>query len=543
MLIPAALLCVSSAFAGDTWDGGESDPASFRSPCGNTLTVRPALNYGGTTALYHGNASVELTVQSATNMPSVLKVEGGVGHRYNGKAETDFTLRTELTAPAAAETTFRMAVPYVFESAIYDGNFAFSDESGDSEEEHAGRSSTSLFRYDVISLHHNSTSTQQDRLYNCAMTIAFVGSNTAQRVCRIERENYETAMHRRYNPNWKHPHSQNKNDSRRTASYKNDFDINSRILDISKITSWRDLSVYDMIVAENADWRALPESFRDMAESWVMAGGAVSLVGCAETSSEKLGFGSVRRHGPEIDYTALTDDLANSFDRQSCVDGVCDIWSDGASSAAALNERFSLPTGKMILILLAFAVAAGPLTVLLLARFNKRMWIYWMFPALAVGFSIAVIAVVVAVGGIRPKLTQFASTYVDDKTGKAVTVQNDVIIAPFGTDAAIEYPDNAVVSCLYGSPNSPSGRICTVDRGLYSFTGKWLPPRWPVRFRTVHVRRLADMPEVDAAWKSRGEREDGVEAESSLGAVTMPLKCSLQSHEIIHRIVGRDARK
>jgi len=51
------------------------------------------------------------------------------------------------------------------------------------------------------------------------------------------------------------------------------------------------------------------------------------------------------------------------------------------------------------------------------------------------------------------------------------------------------------------------------------------------------------MPEVDAAWKSRGEREDGVEAESSLGAVTMPLKCSLQSHEIIHRIVGRDARK
>ena len=543
MLIPAALICVSSAFAGDTWDGGESDPASFRSPCGNTLTVRPALNYGGTTAIYHGNASVELSVQSATNMPSVLKVEGGVGHRYNGITETDFTIRTELTAPGAAETTLRIAVPYVFESAIYDGNFAFSDESGDAEEEHAGRSSTSLFRYDVVSRTHNSTSTQRERLYNCALTIAFVGSNLASRVCLEERMSYETAMYRRFFPGRNAEPKDNRPKAKRPSVHSYSFNINRRLLDVPRIASWRDLSVYDMIIADEADWRALPESFRDMAESWVMAGGAVSLVGCAEASSEKLGFGSVRRHGPEIDYTALANDLANSFDRQACVDGVCDIWSDGASSATALNERFSLPTGKMIMILLAFAVAAGPLTVLLLAKLNKRMWIYWMFPALAVGFSIAVVAVVVAVGGIRPKLTQFASTFVDEKTGKAVTVQNDVIIAPFGTDAAIEYPDNAEVSCLYGSPNSPSGRICTVDKGLYSFTGKWLPPRWPVRFRTVQVRRLADMPEVDAAWKSRGEREDGAESESSLGAVTMPLKCTLQSHEIIHRIVGRDARK
>ena len=544
-LVPAVLLCVSSAFAGDTWDDGDSAPAEFQSPCGTRLTVTPALNYGGTAAIYHGNASVELKVHSGTNMPSALNVACCAGHNYRS-GDWSFTMQTELTAPGAAESSFRIAIPHAYDSALYDGSFSFFDESGDAVRSEGDRSNKSLFRYDCMALDMYPAAKQEYRLFNCAMTIAFVGTNMARRVCMSERDAYETAMQRRFKPKWEHPLASGKAKPKRSSTtYSSDFNINRRILDVPHIASWRDLSTYDMIVADEADWNVLPDSFRDIAESWVMSGGALSLVGCEAESSETLGFGTVRKHGAKIDYPALADDLASSFDRQSCVDALTDIWSDGASSTAAIEERLSLPTGKLILILLAFAIAAGPVAVGLLAKLDRRMWIYWTFPLLAVTFSAAVMSVVIAVGGIRPKLTQFACTFVDEAKGKAITVQNDIIVAPFGTDAAIEYPDGAMVSCLYGTASMPSGRICTVGKGLYTFTGKWLPPRWPVRFRSVHVRKLADVPAVAKAWASRSEGESGdkVETGESLGAVTMPLRCPLQQREIRHRLVGRESKK
>lgn len=159
----------------------------------------------------------------------------------------------------------------------------------------------------------------------------------------------------------------------------------------------------------------------------------------------------------------------------------------GEALAAAVDQELGrTPFGTFILILLAFIVLAGPVTVLVLAKLNRRIHLLWIFPAVAVIFSAIVVAALVAREGTSPRIQTFTHSVTDAEFQLTAKVEDTLIVAPIPLSHTLDLPADALVSFDGGDENVHGNAIYIDEQGFHFLDG-WTPSLWPVRFRAVRV--------------------------------------------------------
>lgn len=265
--------------------------------------------------------------------------------------------------------------------------------------------------------------------------------------------------------------------------------------DFTRFRRWQDLSVYDALVIDEDDWGRYPPSLKAILPDWVAGGGTLALIGTETPPIEpgNYGLGRVVFMGASSpDFDSLFKALAATMIRYSLATSPfeCDIKASDAV-AALRNET---PFSTILIVLLVFCILAGPVLVVTLAKRNRRISLLWVFPAMAVAFSLGVMGVIVCLKGIDPELRQFVHTIYDEKAGKVVTICNHVILAPFTLQGAIRLDaKDSVVSYMSGDVKRCGDTIIYAG-GEFVFRDGWAPTLWPVVFRTVSVRPIADAP-------------------------------------------------
>ena len=139
------------------------------------------------------------------------------------------------------------------------------------------------------------------------------------------------------------------------------------------------------------------------------------------------------------------------------------------------------PVGAFLLILLAFAVLAGPVSLWILARRNRRIHILWVLPALSAAFSVAILLSLLVREGVTPTLAVRAGVLLDQRAGRACSFESDSFYSPLSL-GAVDFPVDAAVAPVppYG------GGIVRVGRTA-RYEG-WLSPRTPGAFHLAAVR-------------------------------------------------------
>ena len=288
-----------------------------------------------------------------------------------------------------------------------------------------------------------------------------------------------------------------------TKSQKNKYgscgrgaEVSVRTCDFSRFTDWRDFSVASAVVVDAKAWTNLTATALDALKGYVVAGGSLVLMGEGfpkdAVTAGRHGLGEVVRFGTLAPATAeatkfaqfVADGARNFILAENA--GAPRIPCGVASLAAVRREIDRTPVGTIVLVLLAFVVLAGPATVIVLAKTNRRIHLLWVFPAVSVLFSAVVVVALVTREGTKLRTETFVHKVSDAEFAKTVTVEDRVLVAPIALNEAIDLPGDALVT-FDGGDSHVFGETVVVDEKGYHFRSGWTPSLWPVRFRAVRV--------------------------------------------------------
>lgn len=163
--------------------------------------------------------------------------------------------------------------------------------------------------------------------------------------------------------------------------------------------------------------------------------------------------------------------------------------------------EISIPTGTIFVIMLLFAILAGPVNVLLLARFDRRIWLYWTVPALAGVTTLGIVCTMLFSEGITPVIRVSGITLLDQVSQKATTLATNAFYCPLSPRDGLHYGYDTEVTPRAFATNQeyvslpPRDLDWTTHQHLYS---GWVQPRIPAylalrqsehRQERLHIRR------------------------------------------------------
>ncbi len=276
-----------------------------------------------------------------------------------------------------------------------------------------------------------------------------------------------------------------------------DHRIADKILkpDFSRFVRWQELGVFDAVIIDSRDFDAFDEGFWPILADYVAAGGALFWIGegleRTHLEAGAWGLGSVTLWDG-ADWGTFNDKVLAAAQILSQVGHAPRLQCDASARKAFADKRAGTPFSLVMLVLALFTVLAGPVLVYALGHAGKRIALLWVFPLISVAFSVAVGAVIIASKGVNPAIEQFAYTVIDAKAGRAVTVCHDVIIAPIGLSSPLLYDAEKSMVAYFSGDGRSAGEEITYSGGKFSFDGGWAPPLWPVAFRSIVVRDIAE---------------------------------------------------
>ena len=285
---------------------------------------------------------------------------------------------------------------------------------------------------------------------------------------------------------------------------------------------WRSYSTFAGVFVAERDMPDLPPPAKAALRDYAAAGGCVFLVGAAALPAEfaDAPFASFAAPDAEADAT-LADVPAEVAAAARCGLGLfaalpATVAETGGTSAlsrelgsfvlrhalrtaSVLDDPAALakplagipppsssdlgrpPVGLFLALLLAFAVLAGPVSLWILARRNRRIHILWVLPAVSAVFSLAIVLSLLLREGVVPSEKIRAGVLLDQRAGRAVALASATFYSPL-TLGGVDLPADAAVT-----PGS-GYRGGTVRLGRAARYEDWIAPRTPGTFHCTSVR-------------------------------------------------------
>ncbi len=156
-------------------------------------------------------------------------------------------------------------------------------------------------------------------------------------------------------------------------------------------------------------------------------------------------------------------------------------------------DDIGVPVRGLFVLMLVFAVAIGPVNMIVLARKNRRLWLLWTVPAISLATCLAVFGYMLAVEGWQGHRRVAALTLLDGQSHRAATVGWAGFYSPLTPGDGLHFsPDTELTAQDAVEYYRRGGNAHTLDWGQDQHLARgWVQPRVPAHFmlRKSEVRR------------------------------------------------------
>lgn len=268
---------------------------------------------------------------------------------------------------------------------------------------------------------------------------------------------------------------------------------------------WLAYSAYAAVVVTAEEWEDAPPEVRQTVLDYVRAGGVLALLGTVDLPGDRegeafdggrtatLGFGTVM----EIQRESLDIDNLRSMPWLELVNEASQtdralrqrMSINDANRAFTVRDDIEVPVQSLFVLLLLFAVAAGPVNLVLLTRKRRRIWLLWTTPLISLVFCGSVFAYSILAHGITPTVRIETVTLLDQESHRATTLGWLGYYAPLSPGTMV-FDDRTELTPQLSTDtyNEPGrGRAIEWAGSEQRLGGGWVAPGVPSHFR---VRRV-----------------------------------------------------
>lgn len=259
-------------------------------------------------------------------------------------------------------------------------------------------------------------------------------------------------------------------------------------------SNWMAYDGFEGMVLMPADWAELARPVREAILQWVAAGGSLLLLGGAEGLPQLRwepadyaplavghhGFGSVLFFPADGQLGAPILQKIRMTWRES---EAIQYWGT-AGTVMPLPDSRETPVGMLFSVLIVFAIVGGPVNLIVLAKKNKRLWVFWTMPVLGlVTAAILVGALFVREGWLRVQKT-ISLTMLDERSGQASTLGWIGFYSTLPRDIDVRFDAATEVRPLEGFRSA-----YTDWTDGQRFVSGWVRSRVPARFAVRRSER------------------------------------------------------
>jgi hypothetical protein len=292
-----------------------------------------------------------------------------------------------------------------------------------------------------------------------------------------------------------------------TAKFKENYSIQRTELPPEEWSdNWLAYSAFDGVVLQQTDVDVMPENVRAALQQYVECGGALTVRNgktCPFSGNtvQQLSYSSGKRtytvgFGLCFMYARNAENLFRRDER---------AWREGQKlyqnrqNEAQINKKFrvvdqvSVPVRGFLLLVTLFALLAGPLTIFILAKTNRRIWLLWVIPlesALACGL---VLGYSLFSEGITPTVRLAGLTLLDQERHVATTLGWAGYYCPQRPAKGLFFPDDWELMRVSDYRSMRGARTVDWTRGQHLSHG-WVKARVPSFFmcrrNTIRRERL-----------------------------------------------------
>jgi hypothetical protein len=285
-------------------------------------------------------------------------------------------------------------------------------------------------------------------------------------------------------------------------------------------THWLAYTNCDGIVIRDRDLQPAPGEVLDALWQYVESGGSLVILGMYpvpphwERTREALG-GMIGYH-PGFGACLVVLDAELEKWAPPRWQRLADMWEESARPWQAIetpddaNSRFPVlddvrvPIRDLFIIMLAFSIVIGPLSLLVLSWLRRRIWLLWTVPTLSLATCVAVVGFMSVTEDWNGYVRREGVTILDQNTQRATTIGWLGLYSPQTPGEGLRFGINTELSPhlrIEGFPWMSSPRTMEWTDDEQRLTSGWLIARIPAHFlvrvseqrnERLHVEQQAD---------------------------------------------------
>jgi len=225
--------------------------------------------------------------------------------------------------------------------------------------------------------------------------------------------------------------------------------------------NWMHYTGFAGILLTPTDWNELAPPVQTALLRYVEAGGALTFVGGQPTGLPVMrqltdfapvpaaahGFGFVTLVPDKIDSDTLNT-LELCWRTSELSSGSMWAANDMITPIPLLEDQ-SLPLKSLFSLLVVFAVVGGPVNLWVLAKKQRRLWIFWTLPLLGIITAVILVgSVIVSEGWVRIQKTT-SMTLLDERTGEAATIGWTGFYSTLAPDGDVRFESGTEVRPMF----------------------------------------------------------------------------------------------
>ena len=145
-----------------------------------------------------------------------------------------------------------------------------------------------------------------------------------------------------------------------------------------------------------------------------------------------------------------------------------------------LGISYTIPVKSLVVLVIFFAMLIGPVNMVVLGFFKRRVWLIWTIPLTSVVASCLVLGLVVFSEGIKKVTSVKSMTVLDQRRGEAMTSGTVGFYRTFSPPGGVTFSNSTEVTPVIGNMNGLSLGLQTY--GEQRLTQNWIRPRIPAFF-------------------------------------------------------------
>ena len=278
-------------------------------------------------------------------------------------------------------------------------------------------------------------------------------------------------------------------------------------------TNWLGFSRYDGIIVTDEDIRQMPPDVQAALWGYVECGGALFVLGggelperwgLKESLKPELSTGSrgIAIYNAGFGECIVSPETDTKSLNQNQWRQVIDSWIQTATpwqwnnSVEEANRVFpvvsklGIPVRGLFLLMLLFAVAIGPVNLIVLSRKKRRIWLLWTTPAISLITCLAIFTYATFAEGWKRVVRTEGLTVLDEKAHRATTIGWTAFYSALTPGEGVHFGYETELTPQISARNT--NKVLTIDwtRDQHLTSG-WIAARVPIHFmiRKSETRR------------------------------------------------------